>query len=205
MNKVNQAKLTCVSWQKKGIQALLSDVAVVLTLCVYCRDCSTVQWSRRGIPRRQLLNNRVQKKYLIWRGGTSGGELAPCQARAKSWETTDKVMTQSNGSLCLCLLYSKRNRQGYTVNEMIHNMEEVNIRERTGMVNKCRHQKGFWTLSKLVFLSTGDSTQYSTSLESIRQRLRHSHKILKNKTNLAGISSIQATWKQAHRVLQTVA
>jgi len=26
---------------------------------------------------------------------------------------------------------------------MIHNIEEVNIRERNGMVNKCRHQKGF--------------------------------------------------------------
>lgn len=46
---------------------------------------------------------------------------------------------------------------------MIHDMKEVNIREKNGMVNKCRHQEGILTLSKLAFLSTGDSTQYSTS------------------------------------------
>lgn len=65
------------------------------------------------------------------------------QARVKSSETNDKSTdSQPNPFLCRCLLYSKRNRQGYTVNEMIHNMEEVNIRDRNDMVNKCRHQKG---------------------------------------------------------------
>lgn len=47
---------------------------------------------------------------------------------------------------CLFLLYSKRNRRGWTVNEMIHNMKEVNIRERDGVVNKCRHQKDLSTV-----------------------------------------------------------
>lgn len=36
----------------------------------------------------------------------------------------------------------KETDKGYTVNEMIHNMEEVNIRDRNGIVNKCRHQRG---------------------------------------------------------------
>ena len=39
---------------------------------------------------------------------------------------------------CVSLLYSKRNRQSYTVKEMIHNKEGVNVRVGTVTVNKGR-------------------------------------------------------------------
>ena len=105
-------------------------------------------------------------KISIWAGkekrveGEQWKKVRQCEKLGNNWKSTD---SWPNPFLFLCLLYSKRNRQGYTVNVMIHNIEEVNIRERNDMVNKCRHQKGIWTLRKLAFLSTGDNTQYSTS------------------------------------------
>lgn len=112
----------------------------------------------------------------IWRGEKVRKQLM------KHWLAAKSIF------LSVCF-YSKRNRQGYTVNEMIHNIEEVNSRERNGMLNKCGHYKGIWTLSKKASLSTQDGTHYSSSfivnntktLSFSKQKKTNWHVIKQNK------------------------
>lgn len=139
------------SQQNKNIRALLSVVTVVSKVNFVSPPFENVPQSSGAEVEFHVCNYWTTGcKRSIWAREEEWVEGSEWVKVRQGWKVRKQLIKHwvIAGSifLRLCLLYSKRNRQGYTVNEMIHNIEEVNIRERNGMVNKCRHQKGFWTV-----------------------------------------------------------
>lgn len=96
------------------------------------------------------MNNREQKV-----GGRSGGSGRTAE-RLKVWETGNKPLSHNPQSFYVSVYFILGDRHEYTVNKIIHNVKEVNIRQRDARGNKCRHQSGICiNLCSLVHRTAG--------------------------------------------------